>query len=76
MAPRRPERLPRLRAATQLLHRPVAMRDPVEVARAIAGAQAQDIHAGPLTFRSRSRRLTLADIYRARTEETRCSAPG
>ena len=45
------------------------MRDPVEVARAIAGAQAQDIHAGPLTFRSRSRRLTLADIDRARTEE-------
>ena len=45
------------------------MRDPVEVARAIAGAQAQDVYAGPLTFRSRSRRLTLADIDRARTEE-------
>ena len=36
--------------------------DPVEVARAIAGAQAQDVYAGPLTFRSRSRRLTRADI--------------
>ncbi len=69
MAPLQPERLPRLRAAAQLLHRPVAISDPVEVARAIAGAQAQDVHAGPLTFRSRSRRLTLADIDRARTEE-------
>jgi hypothetical protein len=45
------------------------MRDPVDVARAIAGAQAQDVHAGPLTFRSRSRRLTRADVDRARTEE-------
>jgi winged helix DNA-binding protein len=45
------------------------MRDPVEVARAIAGAQAQDTYAGPLTFRSRSRRLSAADIDRARTEE-------
>jgi hypothetical protein len=45
------------------------MRDPVEVARAIAGAQAQDTYAGPLTFRSRSRDLTAADIERARTEE-------
>jgi DNA glycosylase AlkZ-like len=64
-----PDRLPRLRAATQLLHRPVAARDPVEIARAIAGAQAQDTQAGPLTFRSRSRWLTAADIDRARTEE-------
>ena len=39
------------------------------MARAIAGAQAQDTYAGPLTFRSRSRRLTAADIERARTEE-------
>jgi hypothetical protein len=45
------------------------MRDPVEIARAIGGAQAQDTYAGPLTFRSRSRRLTAADIDRARTEE-------
>jgi hypothetical protein len=41
----------------------------VEIARAIAGAQAQDVYAGPLTFRSRSRKLTAADITRARTEE-------
>jgi hypothetical protein len=45
------------------------MRDPAEVAKAIVGAQAQDVYAGPLTFRSRSRRLTAADIDRARTEE-------
>ena len=44
-------------------------KDPAEIARAIAGAQAQDVYAGPLTFRSRSRRLTAADITRARTEE-------
>jgi hypothetical protein len=53
----------------QLLHRPTAARDPVEIARSIAGAQAQDVYAGPLTFRSRSRKLTGADIKRARTEE-------
>lgn len=41
----------------------------MEVARAIAGAQAQDEYAGPLTFRSRSRRLTTADVDRARTED-------
>ena len=41
----------------------------MEIARAIAGAQAQDVYAGPLTFRSRSRSLTAADIKRARTEE-------
>ena len=64
-----PARLPRLRAAAQLLHRPAAARRPGRVARAIAGAQAQDVYAGPLTFRSRSRRLTAADVDRARTEE-------
>jgi hypothetical protein len=64
-----PDRLPTLRAAAQLLHRPAAMRDPAELARAIAGAQAQDTYAGPLQFRSRSRRLTAADIKWARTEE-------
>jgi hypothetical protein len=61
--------LARLRAATQLLHRPTSARDPAEIARSIAGAQAQDVYAGPLTFRSRSRSLTAADIKRARTEE-------
>jgi hypothetical protein len=64
-----PARLARLRAATQLIHRPASARDPAEIARSIAGAQAQDVYAGPLTFRSRSRRLTAADITRARTEE-------
>jgi DNA glycosylase AlkZ-like len=64
-----PAGLARLRAATQLLHRPASARDPAEIARSIAGAQAQDVYAGPLTFRSRSRRLTAADIKRARTEE-------
>jgi hypothetical protein len=64
-----PARLARLRAATQLLHRPAAAKDPAEIARSIAGAQAQDVYAGPLTFRSRSRKLTAAQIKRARTEE-------
>jgi Winged helix DNA-binding domain len=61
--------LARLRAATQLIHRPASATDPAEIARAIAGAQAQDVYAGPLTFRSRSRRLAAADIKRARTED-------
>jgi DNA glycosylase AlkZ-like len=64
-----PARLPRLRAARQLLHRPSSARDPADIARSIAGAQAQDVYAGPLTFRSRSRTLTAADITRARTED-------
>lgn len=64
-----PARLPRVRAAAQLLHRPLSASDAAEIARAIAGAQAQDVYAGPLSFRSRSRRLTAADIDRARTEE-------
>jgi hypothetical protein len=64
-----PARLARLRAANQLIHRPASARDPAEIARSIAGAQAQDVYAGPLTFRSRTRRLTAADITRARTEE-------
>jgi Winged helix DNA-binding domain len=64
-----PAELARLRAARQLIHRPVSARDPAEIARSIAGAQAQDVYAGPLTFRSRSRSLTAAAIKRARTEE-------
>jgi uncharacterized protein YcaQ len=64
-----PARLARLRAATQLIHRPASARDPAEIARSIAGAQAQDVYAGPLTFRSRSKKLTAADITRARTED-------
>jgi hypothetical protein len=64
-----PAKLARLRAATQLIHRPASAKDPAEIARAIAGAQAQDVYAGPQTFRSRSRKLTAEDIRRARTEE-------
>jgi hypothetical protein len=64
-----PGRLARLRSTTQLLHRPASARDPAEIARLIAGAQAQDVYAGPLTFRSRSRKLTAADVQRARIEE-------
>ena len=64
-----PTRLARLRAAAQLIHRPVSARDPAEIARSIAGAQAQDSYAGPLTFRSRSRNLTATDVKRARTED-------
>jgi len=64
-----PSRLARLRAATQLLHRPTSAKDPAAIARAIGGAQAQDVYAGPQTFRSRSRTLTAGDISRARTEE-------
>jgi uncharacterized protein YcaQ len=41
----------------------------VEIARAIAGAQAQDRYAARLTFRSRSRKLKAPDIDRARTED-------
>jgi hypothetical protein len=52
-----------------LLHRPASAKDPAEIARSIGGAQAQDVYAGPQTFRSRSRRLTAADIARARTED-------
>jgi Winged helix DNA-binding domain len=58
-----------VRSAAQLLHRPAAVRDPAEVARLTAGIQAQDPGAARLSFRSRTRGLTAADIDRARTEE-------
>src|SRR5262249_43482215 len=64
-----PAKLARMRATTQLLHRPISAKDPAAIARGIAGAQAQDVYAGPLTFRSRSRTLTAADIAWARTQE-------
>jgi hypothetical protein len=69
--PRRIEasRLPLLRAAAQLLHRPAGNDDPADIARAIGGAQAQDERAGRLAFRARSARLTAADVDRARNEE-------
>jgi hypothetical protein len=65
----KPELLPRLRAASQLLHRPVGTGDPAEVARLTGGIQAQDQPGYRLSFRSRSRSLTAADVERARLEE-------
>jgi len=64
-----PGRLASIRAAQQLIHRPRGITHPADVARAIAGAQAQDPRAGRLTFRARNPRLTAADVDRARTEE-------
>lgn len=63
------EALRRRRAAAQLLHRPNMVSDVVEVARSTAGIQAQDQLAARLSFRSRSRRLTAADVERARTRD-------
>jgi hypothetical protein len=57
------------RAAAQLLHRPRNPAHPADIAREIAGAQAQDARAGRLTFRARSTRITAAEVDRARTEE-------
>ena len=64
-----PARLAGLRAAAQLLHRPGTARHPADVARAICGAQAQDLAAGRLAFRARNGRLRAVDVDRARTEE-------
>ena len=58
-----------LRAAAQLLHRPATIRHPADVARAICGAQAQELSAGRLAFRARNGRLRAVDVDRARTEE-------
>jgi DNA glycosylase AlkZ-like len=58
-----------VRAAAQLLHRPATVGSPAEVARWICGAQAQDMPAGRLAFRARSRRLRAVDIAQARTEK-------
>ena len=63
------EKLARVRAARQLLHRPAASRHPADVLRAIAGAQAQELPAGRLSIRSRNAKLTLADVEAARTDE-------
>jgi hypothetical protein len=63
------ERLAPLRAANQLLHRPAGLRHAADVAAAIVGAQAQDLPAGRLAFRARSRTLRAGDIDRARNEE-------
>ena len=61
--------LARLRSASQLLHRPKAIRHPAEVARFAGPIQAQEPRAAKLAFRARARRLTAADVDRARTEE-------
>lgn len=47
----------------------MAARDPAQIARQTAGIQAQDPAAARLSFRSRSRALTAADVDLARTEE-------
>lgn len=62
-------RLAPVRAVAQLLHRPSGLGHPADIARAIAGAQAQDLRAGRLAFRSRGGGLSAADVDRARTEE-------
>lgn len=58
-----------MRFAAQLLHRPANVRDPAEVAGLTSGIQAQDPPAARLSFRSRARALTAADVDRARTQE-------
>jgi Winged helix DNA-binding domain len=62
-------RLARLRAAAQGLHRPAALRHPTDITRVTGPVQAQEPRAARLAFRARSRRLTAADVDRARTEE-------
>jgi hypothetical protein len=62
-------RLAPRRAGAQLLNRPSDVRRPHDVALLAAGIQAQDLRAGRLGFRARSRRLRAADVDRARTEE-------
>jgi hypothetical protein len=62
-------RLARARSAAQILHRPRAARDPVEVARLAGPIQAQEPRAARLAFRARAAGLTAADVDRARTEE-------
>jgi hypothetical protein len=57
------------RSAAQRLHRPVKIRDPVDVVLAAGPIQAQEPRAARLAFRARSRSLTAADVDHARTEE-------
>ena len=64
-----PIRLGRARCAAQLLHRPRSPSHPADIAREVAGVQAQDPRAGRLAFRARDASLTAADVDRARTEE-------
>ncbi len=62
-------RLGRTRSAAQLLHRPRSPSHPADIAREVAGVQAQDPRAARLAFRARDARLRAADVDRARTEE-------
>ena len=59
----------RTRAAAQLLHRPRRISVPDLVAQLVA-VQAQDINAGPLALRARSRGLTAADVAAAREDRS------
>jgi hypothetical protein len=61
--------VPHRRAASQRLHRPTAIRHPVDVIREAGPVQAQEPRAARLAFRARSRDLEAADIDSARTEE-------
>jgi hypothetical protein len=58
-----------VRAASQLHHRPAAIRHPADVARELGPVQAQEPRAAKLAFRARSRRIVAADVDRARNEE-------
>ena len=62
-------RVARSRAARQLLHRPRTHRHPADIARAICGAQAQELPAARLQFRARHPSLSAEEVERARTEE-------
>lgn len=64
------ERLPRLRAAAQLLHRPKAIRSPEEAVRLAAGIQAQDPFAARLGVRARVAGPTAADVDAARADRS------
>jgi hypothetical protein len=60
--------LARRRGASQLFHRPAAVRDPLDVVLESGPVQAQEPRAARLAFRARARRLTAADVDHARTE--------
>ncbi|MGH2656027.1 MAG: winged helix DNA-binding domain-containing protein [Actinomycetota bacterium] len=60
--------LRRMRVAAQLLHRP-GRRSPADVVRHLVGIQAQAPLAAELGVRARAKRVTLADVDRARLED-------
>ncbi|MGH2737787.1 MAG: winged helix DNA-binding domain-containing protein [Actinomycetota bacterium] len=60
--------LRRMRVAAQLLHRP-GRRWPADVVRHLVGIQAQAPLAAELGVRARAKRVTLADVDRARLED-------